>query len=26
MNAAVELDKRRPADVAHDFLRASRLT
>jgi osmoprotectant transport system substrate-binding protein len=26
MNAAVELDKRRPVDVAYDFLRANRLT
>jgi osmoprotectant transport system substrate-binding protein len=26
MNAAVELEKRRPADVAHTFLRANRLT
>jgi glycine betaine/choline ABC-type transport system substrate-binding protein len=26
MNAAVERDKRRAADVAHAFLRANRLT
>jgi osmoprotectant transport system substrate-binding protein len=26
MNAAVELDKRDPADVAHDFLHASGMT